>query len=205
MRPARAPGLRERKKAQTRAAIQRHALGLFRENGYSGTTMEQIAAASEVSPSTLYRYFPTKEDLVLTDDYDPVMASAVRAQPPQLSPLEALQEGIRSVMETFSPEEFDEFRERSALSFNTPEVRAKALDHLVTTMDLIAELIAERAGRSSNDYAVRVMAGTVIGGTLAAQLRWIDALDDVNLGELIDQALEQVIAGAKLLDFGSAR
>jgi AcrR family transcriptional regulator len=46
MRPTRAPGLRERKKAQTRAAIQRHALRLFREHSFSGTTMEQIPARS---------------------------------------------------------------------------------------------------------------------------------------------------------------
>ena len=93
--PAPAPtGLRERKKAQTRAAIQRHALRLFREAGYSATTMEQIAAAADVSPSTLYRYFPTKEDLILTDDYDPLLAAAFRAQPPDLPILQAFRTAV---------------------------------------------------------------------------------------------------------------
>jgi AcrR family transcriptional regulator len=59
--PAEPTGLRERKKARTRAAIQRHALRLFQEQGYSATTVDQIAAAAEISPSTFFRYFPTKE------------------------------------------------------------------------------------------------------------------------------------------------
>jgi AcrR family transcriptional regulator len=76
------PGLRERKKARTRAAIREHALRLFGEQGYQRTTVEQIAAAAEVSPSTFFRYFPTKEDLVLQDDMDTRMVEAFGRQPP---------------------------------------------------------------------------------------------------------------------------
>src|SRR5690348_5485874 len=85
-----APGLRERKKAKTRAAIQRHALRLFREQGYEATTVNQIAEAAEISPSTFFRYFPTKEDVVLYDAVDPVAFAAFEAQPRELSPIEAL-------------------------------------------------------------------------------------------------------------------
>src|SRR5437016_8102361 len=87
-------GLRERKKAKTRAAIQAEALRLFREQGYDATTVEQIADAAEVSPSTFFRYFPTKEDVLLRDDMDELWLDLLRAQPPGLPPLPALRAAL---------------------------------------------------------------------------------------------------------------
>ena len=74
-------GLRERKKGWTREAIQREALRLIESRGYEATTCEQIASAAQVSPATLFRYFATKEDIVLQDGYDPMIAEAIRARP----------------------------------------------------------------------------------------------------------------------------
>src|SRR2546430_1143928 len=98
------PGLRERKKARTRASIREHALRLFREQGYQHTTVEQIAEAAEVSPSTFFRYFPTKEDVVLQDDMDIRMLEALRRQPPGLAPLAAFRAAVRQVVAAYSTE-----------------------------------------------------------------------------------------------------
>lgn len=187
-------GLRERKKAQTRAAIQRHALRLFHESGYSATTMEQIAAAADVSPSTLYRYFPTKEDLILQDDYDPLMAAAFRAQPPELSTLEAFRAAANEVLTQVSTTDRAEALERARLSYTIPEVRARTLDHLFVTADMLAGLFGERLHRTPDELEVRVLAGTVIGAILAAQQRWI-ADPTCDMFTLLDRALQYLIDG----------
>jgi AcrR family transcriptional regulator len=83
-------GLRERKKARTRAEIRRQGLRLFREQGYHETTTEQIAAAAEVSPATFFRYFPTKERVVLSYDLKATMLAAMDEQPADLPVLTAL-------------------------------------------------------------------------------------------------------------------
>src|SRR5215469_7353234 len=90
-------GLRERKKAKTRAALQQHALRLFQQQGYDATTVEQIAEAAEISPSTFFRYFPTKEDVVLYDDVDPILFAAFEAQPAELNPIQAMRRALREV------------------------------------------------------------------------------------------------------------
>ena len=100
--PIASQGLRERKKARTRASLREHALRLFREQGYQRTTVEQIAAAAEVSPSTFFRYFPTKEDLVLQDDMDTRMVEAFERQPPGLTPIAALRGAIRRFRSRFA-------------------------------------------------------------------------------------------------------
>jgi AcrR family transcriptional regulator len=187
-------GLRERKKAQTRAAIQRHALRLFQDHGYAATTMEQIAAAADVSPSTLYRYFPTKEDLVLQDDYDPLMAAAFRTQPPDLPLLQAFRAAVHDVLSAITAEDRAEATTRARLSFTIPEVRARALDHMLTTADMIAELFAERLHRSPDDLEVRVLSGTIIGAMLGAQQLWInDPASD--LLEITERALQYLAEG----------
>jgi AcrR family transcriptional regulator len=193
--PAPAPtGLRERKKAQTRAAIQRHALCLFREAGYSATTMEQIAAAADVSPSTLYRYFPTKEDLILTDDYDPLLAAAFRAQPPGLPILQAFRAAIDDAMLQVPADAKAEALERARLSYTIPEVRARAMDHMFLTTDMFADLFAERLNRSSGDLEVRVLAGMVIGALVATQQLWLTD-PEADLFAILDQALQCLIDG----------
>jgi AcrR family transcriptional regulator len=159
--------LRERKKARTRAAIREHALRLFREQGYQATTVEQIAAAAEVSPSTFFRYFPTKEDVVLQDGFDDRMFEAFDRQPPSLTPIAAMRAAIRETIATFTAAEWAEFQEMSAIGMSVPEVRARMMDEMSRMIESAADALAKRTGRSAADLPVRVYAGAIIGAIMA--------------------------------------
>ncbi|MFI7061514.1 TetR family transcriptional regulator [Kribbella sp. NPDC050124] len=190
-------GLRERKKAKTRAAIQEHALRLFREQGYAETTVQEIAAAAEVSPATFFRYFPTKEDTVVFDRLDPVMIDLFRSQPAGLNPTEALRATLRDSLATLSDEEWQLESERQRLVLRAPELRARMLDQLYAGIDLLAELAAERVHRSADDFAVRAWAGAVVGVVMATY----EMTPDLSLKDslrLMDQGFEHLQAGLPL-------
>ncbi len=195
-------GLRERKKARTRAAIREHALRLYREQGYQRTTVEQIAAAAEVSPSTFFRYFPTKEDVVLQDDMDTRMIEALERQPADLSPLRAVREAIADAFGSYTQADLDLIRETTALTVTVPEVRARAMDEFARTIGIIGEALAKRADRPADDLAVRTTAGAIIGVMMALTLPWegwsSDPQDLENLFGRIDQALALLEAGLPL-------
>jgi AcrR family transcriptional regulator len=190
-------GLRERKKAKTRAAVQRHALRLFREQGYEATTVSQIAEAAEISPSTFFRYFPTKEDVVLYDDLDPLFIAAYEAQPAELSPIQALRGALRVVLNRLPAQDVAEQLERAQLIVAVPELRMRMLDQFVDIIDLVAELFAKRMGRRADESEVRTAAGAVTGALLVAMF---DAIKEPtpNFLELMDVSLAYLEAGMPL-------
>lgn len=191
------PGLRERKKAKTRAAIQHHAFRLFREQGYEATTVNQIADAAEISPSTFFRYFPTKEDVVLYDAIDPVAFAAFAAQPPELSPIAALRCALREVFATLSPEDLEEQRQRGLLIFAVPELRSRMLVEVLKAGQVLAEIVAKRVGRSADDIAVRTFVGAILGAVVGAMAPYVDA-PAVDLLAVMDEGLAQLEQGLPL-------
>ena len=176
-------GLRERKKAKTRALIQQIALRLFRDHGYAATSIEEIAEAAEVSTTTVFRYFPTKPDLVIRDDLDARFFEAARAQPADLNIVQLFRNCIRDVFgeptdRAPDPSGMDTLREREQLMWREPELRAAMLAELVRTLREVVEFVAERAGRPADDGKVLATAGAIIGMSLAA---WFACEGDASL------------------------
>jgi AcrR family transcriptional regulator len=193
-------GLRERKKAKTRAAIREHALRLFRDQGYGATTVEQIAEAAEVSPATFYRYFPTKEDVVLQDDLDVLALEALEQLPPDLSPLAAVRAATAESMTRFTDEDRARFRETTALTLAVPEIRARALDEFTRTLDIFTVALAKRSGREPDDFAVRTMAGAIFGVIMSTTLPVLEEgpPDMDEIFSRIDKGLALLEAGLPL-------
>jgi AcrR family transcriptional regulator len=189
------PGLRERKKQRTRWAIQEHALRLFAEQGYDATTVEQIAAAAEVSPSTFFRYFPSKEDVVVADEYDPLMVAALESAPAELAPLPALRHAIHTSFAQMSADEVPKILERGRLMMSIPALRARVIENMTATIDVLAEPLARRAGREPDDFAVRTFAGACIGALLVAVFTWMDSDGTKDFLDVIDEALGHLESG----------
>jgi len=197
-------GLRERKKQKTRESIQRTALRLFEKQGYEETTIEQIAAAAEISPSTFFNYFPTKEDVVLFDAYDP-MAIRMLLERPSDEPLNV---GIRQVLEGLAAVfQRDEalILTRGRLFLEVPELRARLWDELERSQVMFAQLLAQRTGRRPDDFELRVTARVVSGAMFEAALEWMRGNGRRSLVELTNRALDVVESGARLTALAPAK
>ena len=194
---AKTGGLRERKKQKTRESIQRTALRLFEKQGYEETTIEQIAAATEISPSTFFNYFPTKEDVVLFDAYDP-MAVRMFLERPKDEPVNvSLRQVLQQLAAAFERDE-QTILERGRLFLEVPELRGRMWDEVERTQIIIAKLLAERTGRRADDFELRVTARVVMGAIFEATVDWMRSNGRRSLLDLFQRALAVVESGAPL-------
>ncbi|MFF4404048.1 TetR/AcrR family transcriptional regulator [Streptomyces sp. NPDC001262] len=191
-------GLRERKKIQTRQAIRRAAYRLFEKQGYDATPVDQIAEAADVSPSTVFRYFPTKEDIVLTDEYDPVMEAAIRARPAEETPVEAIRHGVRDALQHIVDTDIVELRQRTKLVREVPALRGRSAEGQAESAVMLCRVLAERTGRSEDDLEVRVVIAAVLGAMQEAMMHWVDQGQTGDVGALIDRTLDVLGRGLTL-------
>lgn len=191
------PGLRERKKQKTRSAIQREAMRLFQEQGYDATTVEQIAEAAEISQSTFFRYFPTKEDVVLLDDYDPVIAQMITERPAGEPAVTSVRLAMLEAMRVVFAEDQELVRDRISFMLSVPAIRARMFEQATGTQDMFCDVLAKRSGRDPDSFEIRVAAGSIVGALNTAVWYWTQH-PDVSLDELAGRALELVESGLRL-------
>lgn len=187
-------GLRERNKARTRIAIQTQAVRLFREHGYDATSVARIAEAAEVSESTFFRYFPTKEDVILWDEFGTRGLAGFRSQPTQLSAIEALHASFRDVFSELEPDEMQQLRDRMVLMVKVPPLRARIFDFVGGPMHSLAEVIAERAGCQPTDPEVRTLVGAVVGVGLSLMFVVVED-PNTDILALLDIAMSRLSGG----------
>ncbi|MFI1969074.1 TetR family transcriptional regulator [Streptomyces cinnamoneus] len=191
-------GLRERKKIQTRQAIRRAAYRLFAEHGYDSTSVDRIAEAADVSPSTVFRYFPTKEDIVLTDEYDPVLEAAIRARPAQESPVEAIRQGVLDSMRQIIEHDLVELRERTRLVRDVPALRGRSAEGMGESARMLCKVLAERTGRDADDLELRIVITAVLASMQEAMMYWVEQGQTEDVVALIDRTLDVLGRGLTL-------
>ncbi|MFF4788300.1 TetR/AcrR family transcriptional regulator [Streptomyces sp. NPDC001276] len=183
-------GLRERKKLKTRQAIRTATYALIEEQGYDATTIEQIADRAEVSPSTVFRYFPTKEDIVLTDEYDEIMLEELRARPVDEPWMDSLRHVMHKALALGMTDEPEVSRLRARLGVEVPAVRARMMESMSEAGLLIRQAIAARTGLDQDSLEVRVFAMSLMGGLMEVSLYWAENGCKGELSDLMDQAMD---------------
>ena len=191
------PGLRERKKQQTRDAIIGAALDLFERQGYDATTVEEIAEAADISPRTFFRYFDSKVDVVMdkderdSDDF----AGRLAIRPPHEGPIEAMRQVISAELGQVVKEN-PLFVRQMRLMLRTPSLHALAREHFHEHEAEIVHDVAERLHLPEDDLRVHVIAAA-LGNTIWAVVgRWVDEdSPPERLAEMIDEACTMLSTG----------
>ncbi|MGW7546325.1 TetR/AcrR family transcriptional regulator [Streptomyces sp. NPDC054770] len=188
-------GLRERKKIKTREAIRTAMYALVTEQGYDATTIEQIAERAEVSPSTVYRYFPTKEDIVLTDEYDPLIMAELRARPADEPWPVSLRHVMHRAIRMGIKDDPVVSRLRTRLMVEVPAVRSRMMESMSSTGRMLRQAISERTGRDPDSLEVRVYAMSIVGGLMETSMYWAEQDHEPDYDALVDRALNVIEHG----------
>ncbi|MEO3796956.1 helix-turn-helix domain-containing protein [Nonomuraea sp. B10E15] len=188
--------LRARRRAQTQRAIQAHAIRLFSERGYDATTMNDVAEAAGVSPMTVYRHFPTKEDLVLVDQFGELIAERIVASSAGQPLVRRIGGALVDAAAALSGDDVTADREfvlvRLQLMISTPALRAKHLDNQYALQQAIISALGDEATDPDTAFQAQAAASACLAALHTALVRW--AADDgrTDLPRLIGRALAAV-------------
>ena len=166
--------LRERKKRRVRSDIVRAAVTLFEERGYDKTSVEDIAAVAEVSPSTFFRYFRSKEDVLLGPDevlLETLLASVGERYAAQRN-LGGIAAGFADFARRFDGQQDDLSRRQARLLTSIEAVQARSALSQLRWEHSLAEALAREEGRSKPDMQHELLAATAMGAYSVAVRRW---------------------------------
>jgi AcrR family transcriptional regulator len=209
--------LRERKKLATRRGIRRVALELIAERGFSHVTVEDIAAAADVSPRTFFNYFPSKEAVLF--GADPGRAEEVRAQLVHDLPGHSAFEVLRMVLTDRAGQLAAELAElggdparwaaQMKAAHADPQLRAAQASHMAQVESSFASALAERLGTDPDRDPYPMLLASAGTAVLRSTMSfWASAGGAVPLEQLVDAAFQALADGfaetSALRDLASA-
>jgi AcrR family transcriptional regulator len=188
--------LRERTRRAVQRDIAEAALQLFVSRGYDATTIDDIAAAVGMSQRSVFRYFATKEDIVVGkfDLGADEMLDNLRARPAD----EPIWTSLRRLFDIVdSPDHQQVTRPAQRVILETPALLAVYLRKLQTMQDAVVAVLCERAEAAASPYAAddptpRALAAAAFGCLIAAQHAWLAATTQDSLTDYIDRAMAAV-------------
>lgn len=175
--------------------IQEVALDLFDEHGFERVTIEQIADAAEVSPSSVYRYFGTKHQIVLRDELEIELIDAVERELQANPPVEAVRRAVAGMMSRYFDREEEISRRRTRYALEEPALWAAELAQTDQFAGMVAEALARKAGRTKVDLEDRVVASSLLWSLMAAVRHWHENEYRSSLVDDMEQALKLVEEG----------
>jgi AcrR family transcriptional regulator len=192
-------GLRERKKARTREALQEAAMERFSRQGFDGTTVEEIAEACEVSPRTFFRYFPTKEDVLFADaEARRERLLAVIAERPVDEPaFGALRAAMRTLAADYRDDR-DSLVARSKIVAASPHLQVYKAEHQhgweAGVVDVLERRALAQRATVTHDELQLVTAVTTAALRVALDA-WVADPTAPDLGVLLDAAFARLAVG----------
>lgn len=146
---------------------------LFIERGYDATTISDIATAAEVSAMTVHRYFPAKEDLVFSDEGDPLIAERIQARPDDEPVQRRIAMGLVEGLADMPEQGRELLLARLRLVLATPALRARLWDNQYTTQKVIVETLRGTAPDPDWEFRLWVSAGACLAAASAALMHWV--------------------------------
>lgn len=179
-------GLRARKKRDAMHRIQDTALDLFEERGYDAVTIEEVANAAAFAPRTLYRYFGTKEMLVIWDEHDESAMEPIRRQLVSLDPIDAIRQVLHASFEAMTERELAQLERRLKLIYANPAIEAALTLHADA---LARHLVGVISSSPDDDLEAHVQVNALVGGILGAMRHWSLSAASTPVMVSIDRAL----------------
>lgn len=179
-----------------RAEIGATAMRLFLERGYDTTTMEEIAHEAGISRRSLFRYFGTKEDIVLGNHAEQgrVVKAALEARPADEPPWEALRAAFKALIDAlaYSP---DDFLRITKMLHESPSLRARHLEKQHQWLELLVPNIASRLSATPDpvtELRARAIVASALACSEAATETWVRSNGEVDMEQAFDQAVAAV-------------
>ncbi|PZU44128.1 MAG: TetR family transcriptional regulator [Microbacterium sp.] len=175
------------KRERTRQHILETAFELFEAQGYDRTTTAQIATTAGVSEMTLFRHFASKDRLLLDDPYDPVIAQAVAAQPPELPALTRATAGVRAAWRTVPEPAEEAVRRRMRIAARTPGLTGAIRANTRATETAIARALTDTG---ADPTVAQIAAAATLAALMESLTAWAVADAPCPLDDAIRLALD---------------